>query len=118
MSTIFNTSIFAGETKTIAATVTDSNGVAVDLTSAIIYYTADTPTQISKATSSGITVTDAENGEFEIALSQSDTIGIDTAGSFRHECKALLPSGDLVHVFYGRLNIRPSLIGSLPPIAF
>lgn len=117
MSTTFNLSIIAGETRVVVVTLTDQDGLAIDLTDAVIHYHAALPTPMVKtnAVNGGITITDALGGEFEIALEQTDTIGVTRATTVQHECKVLLASGDVVVAFTGKLAVGVSLIGELPP---
>lgn len=113
MSSVFNLTMFAGETRTLVVTVTDQDGAAVDLTDADITYVLDLATPITKTVGSGITITGALAGEFEIALAQADTVAIDTDRSIKHECKALLQSGEVLTVFYGTVVVKDSQIGAM-----
>lgn len=114
MASTFNLSIYAGETRTLAVTVTDQDGAAVDLTNADIEYVADLPVPVAKSVGSGITITDGAAGEFEIAIEQPDTVDYDTSINAAHEVKARTAIGDVVTVFRGTLTIKDSLIESLP----
>lgn len=113
MATTYDLSIHAGETRTLAVTVTDQDGAAVDLTDASISYVLDRATQIVLTVGDGITITDAAAGQFEIALAQAYTSDINVATRVAHECKALLQSGEVLTVFYGSLRIKDSLIDTM-----
>ena len=81
-------SMFKGDTKTIEVTAKNQDGIAVDITGASIKFTVktnatdtDAQAKFQKTTTLGITITDATNGKFEIAISPSDTSGL-SAGEF------------------------------------
>lgn len=114
MSTQYDLSIHAGETRALVVTVVDSAGADVDITAAEITYMLALSTPVTKTLGDGITVTDAAGGEFEIAINQADTVSIDAARNLQHECKVLLPSGAVLTVFYGFVKVLDSLIGTLP----
>ena len=113
-SGVLNLSLVAGETRQIAVTLTDSDGVAIDLTDAAIEYEAGFVTPLTKSLGSGITVTDAAAGQFTIDLEQADTVDYDRTLSVLHECKVLTSGGEVIVVFTGRLRVTDSLIESLP----
>lgn len=58
-------------------TITDQDGAAVSLSGATILWqlklTSDDTALIEKTTSSGISITDAAGGEFEVTLTDTDT---------------------------------------------
>lgn len=113
MASTFNLSIYAGETRTLAVTVTDQDGAALDLTGADITYIANLPTPITKTVGSGITVTDAAGGEFEIAFTQADTVSYDKQTRAQHECKILTSGAEVLVAFTGALTISDSLVGTM-----
>jgi len=113
MSSVFNLTMFAGETRTLAVTVTDQDGAAVDLTGADITYVLALPTPITKTVGSGITITGALTGEFEIALAQADTVAINSSTSVEHECKILTSTAEVLTAFYGRVTVKDSQIGAM-----
>jgi len=113
VASTFNLSIYAGETRTLVVTVTDQDGVAVDLTGADITYIANLPTPLTKTVGSGVTVTDAASGEFEIALTQADTVGYDANVRVQHECKILTSGAEVLVAFTGTLTVSDSLIGTM-----
>jgi hypothetical protein len=65
--------IYRGDTALIEVTITNSAGVAFDLSGYTIKFTAKGPKVISKDTSDGITITDAAGGLCTINLSTTDT---------------------------------------------
>jgi hypothetical protein len=64
----------------IKYTVTDQDGVAVNLTSATIKWSIrrnlQTAAALTKTTSSGISITNAAGGIFEVTLTNTDTTGL------------------------------------------
>lgn len=115
MSSTFNLSIYAGETRTLVVTVTDQDGVAIDLTGAAITYTLNLPTPVTKTVGAGITITGALTGEFEIVLTEADTQDVDHSVGVEHECKILTSSGEVLVTFRGRAGISASLIPDMTP---
>lgn len=113
MATSFSMTMFAGETRTIEVTLTDQDGLPIDLTNASITYRAELPTPIVKTSEvgGGITITSPTDGEFEIRLESADTSGIEESCSVPQECRAVLESGDVVVVFYGNLTVMRGIIG-------
>lgn len=78
-------------------TATDSDGAAIDLTGATITWTLRTrrgnAATITKTTGSGVTVTDAVGGVFEVTITDTDTASLN--GTYYHEAK-IVDSGGLV----------------------
>ena len=107
-----NFSMFAGDDKTIQVTVTDPDGDPVDLTSATIKWQAakslGKASAISKSTSSGITITDAANGEFEVTILDTDTD--DLVGTYQHEAEVTFTDGTKSTVLSGTMRINPVVI--------
>lgn len=107
-----NFAMFAGDDKTISVTVTDPNGDPVNLTSATIKWQAarslGKASVISKTTSSGITITDAANGEFEVTLSDTDTD--DLSGTYQHEAEVTFADGTKSTVLSGTMKVIPVVI--------
>lgn len=96
----------AGDDAILDVVVYDEEGNVFDLTGATITYTireyADSAAEITKTTGSGITITDGQNGEFEINLDSSDTE--DLYGKYVHRC-TVEKGGDMVHVFIGTVEV-------------
>jgi len=82
LTTIENINVFRGDSKTIEKTLVDSDGVAVDITSAEFRFSvkkdrllADTDALISKDNvgGGGITIVDATTGKFKVEIDAADT---------------------------------------------
>lgn len=89
-----------GDTQYFDVSVVDANDNPVDLTDSSIEYTiSDTETTVTKTLADSVTITDAVNGQFEVALSSSDT------GQFRggadHSAQVTDSTGDVATVFVG-----------------
>jgi hypothetical protein len=78
--------VFRGDKKTWEGVVTDLDGVAVDITNALIYFTVrsvfpagtipddtDSDVLLKKTVGSGITLSDPSNGVFEFTVAKADT---------------------------------------------
>lgn len=97
-----------GDTQYFDVSVVDGSGNPVDLTNATIEYTlAHKDTTISKSPDSGITVTDAVNGEFEILLDPADTSDIKGVGA--HQVEITDGDGDVATVFAGTVSIKSGI---------
>lgn len=105
-----NFDMVAGDTKKINITVTDT-GSAVDLTGASIKWAlkrsvSASSTDVFKTTSSGISITDATHGKFQITLNPSDTLAL--KGTYYHESEVTDASGNVSTVCSGNVVINPS----------
>lgn len=102
--------MWSGDTKVLTITVTDKDGVRVNLTGAtIVYKIFDGGTAvITKSTANGITITDASGGECQTTLSPSDTSDLD--GVYYHECQVTDSSGNVSTIFTGAVTIQGEMI--------
>ena len=105
--------MFSGDSKTLQVTVRDENAAVVDLSGATIQWKlaktagSDNP-QVSKSTTSGITVTDAANGVFQVSVDATDTA--DLSGTYYHEAEVIDASSNKTTVMAGYVDIRTDLI--------
>lgn len=101
MATEADVSWFVGEDKTIRITVRQADGVTVqDITGwtlewAVRRFLGSTDALLAKTTDSGITITDAENGVCEVALSRTDTDTLGRGG-FHHALRRTSPGASTV----------------------
>lgn len=109
MTTRYDLTLYAGETRVVEVTVTDETGAVVNLTAATVVYKANFPTPLSKSVDSGITLTTPASGVFEIAFIADDTHHIDSRTSVEHECKVTTATGDTAVAFTGHLAVYNSL---------
>ena len=63
---------------------------------------------LSKSIGSGITVTDAVNGIFQVELTPADTLA--KKGSYYHEAQVTDGSSDIATVFFGILTFVEALV--------
>ena len=111
-----NFEIHAGDDLVIPVTVTDQAGQPVDLTGATAAWQAarGTPEKfsktpaLSKATGSGIVLTDPASGTFEITLAAADTEGL--RGVFYHEAEVTDAGGNRATVLAGTMTVLATLI--------
>ena len=111
-----NFEIHAGDDLTLQVSVTDDAGQPVNLTGAQVAWQASrgradrfsSTAVLAKASGTGITVTDAAGGVFEVDLAAADTAGL--RGAFYHEAKVTDAAGDKSTVFTGTMTVLPSLI--------
>ncbi len=112
-----NVEMFSGDSRTIRFTVTEADGsTPVDLAGCSAKWRASrklsggfsaTPA-ISKAIGTGITVTDADAGELQVALAPADTAGL--SGRYYHELEITDGLGNVSTVATGTLAIVKDLI--------
>jgi hypothetical protein len=88
--------VFRGDKKTWEGVVTDLDGVAVDITNALIYFTVrsvfpagtipddtDSDVLLKKTVGSGITLSDPSNGVFEFTVAKADTNALEILSNVR-----------------------------------
>lgn len=109
--------VFPDTTVRLSVTVTDANDAAVDLTGVQsiaygLYGVApakdfEAPPVITKTLGSGVTVTDAVNGVFQIAIARTDTASL-WPGDYYHQTEVLDAAGDQYLAMTGtfRLSAR------------
>ncbi len=96
-----NHQMFAGETKSIAVTVTnEATGALVDFTAATVTWRIKrgSTTILSKTVGAGITV-----GTLTIALATGDSTSL--SGNYSHELRATLADGTVTTLFTGMLFV-------------
>jgi hypothetical protein len=107
--------MFAGDTREIVFTVKDQDGIAVNLTSAVVLWKMaqsswkidlDAVVVVSKTSGAGqITL---GNGTFTVHLMSPDTV--DLEGSYYHEAQITLADGTIGTPVTGKIKVRPNLI--------
>jgi hypothetical protein len=105
-----NFEIFSGDTKIIVVDVVEGSGNPINLAGASLLEWvlkrapgAKLPL-IRKVIDSGITVTDASVGRFEIFLDAQDTEKL--GGTYYHECDLIDALGNRSTIFYGYVVIK------------
>ena len=100
--------VFSGDTLVLAVTTkNDRTGntwslIDSDISWVLARSASDTPI-LTKEIGSGITVTDAQYGEFEVKVDPVDTEALD--GRFVHEAQVTDQDGDVSTIFSGTLHI-------------
>lgn len=111
-----NSPFVAGNSRIIRCTVQQDDTSAYDLTGASITWqlfamaggTFTGAALVTKSVGSGITITNAVGGIFEVTLAPDDTEGL--SGTYYHEAEATMP-GNVVHtVFQGTVTLRSGAI--------
>jgi len=117
--------LYAGEDKVIPCAVVDGAGAAYNLTGATIRWSASyrpsTGALISKSSpASGITITNAAGGLFEINFDAADTdieafIANSDSGEvvFYHYCKVQMSGGEKSVIFEGVLTLKNNPLKTL-----
>lgn len=105
--------VYQGNDRDVRITVRNPlTKVAVDITDATIQWRAVTTLKktvaISKSTSSGISITDGEAGQFTVTLSNTDT-ALDP-GDYYHEAEVTFTDTKVGTVIRGIMTIDPTLI--------
>jgi hypothetical protein len=121
-----------GDDRTLTYVVKDQQDtpVVVDITGALIEWTlakqdpaaaldtdpqpARNSTLKTKSTStSGVTITDGANGEFEVSLASADTVGLSSPGKYYHEIQMTL-SGVGTTLVQGIITLKRDIIAPGP----
>lgn len=103
--------IFQGSTFERNMTYSDENGTAVDLTGATIRMqarkTVDSATPLIDISTdaSGITITSAVDGEFQILLTAAETTALDFKTAV-YDLEVEFPSGEVRRVLEGIIEFR------------
>jgi len=102
-----------GEDKVLEITVVDENGSAKAITGATITWSLaravdDTPLITKSTGGSGISITDGNNGVFQVTIGDTDTN--DMNGAYIHEAEVVDTSGRKNTVLFGTIQIQKSLI--------
>ena len=113
MATSQNISVFQGNSLTITVTCVDAAGAAKSLIGAAITWAlgakAKSAPTITKAIGSGVTVTDAAGGVFEVALDPADTSAL-SAKSYYHEAKVTDGGGRVATIMTGTATIKEAML--------
>ncbi len=101
--------MWQGEDKILEVTVKDESDVVVNLTGATIKWvlapTVDGTVSITKETGgSGIVITDATNGVFQVTINAADTASLE--GTFYHEAEVTSSASKVSKVLIGKVIIR------------
>ena len=133
LGTLHNFEMHRGDSRTITGTVVDDSepAVVVDLTgisgTALSWILIDLDTNlteigprgsvpiVTKTIASGITITDAVNGEVEIDLASADTTGLKVTNprELYHELQLQL-SGKTTTVLFGVITLRKDIVAPGP----
>ncbi len=105
--------LWAGDTRTETVTVTNSAGSAQNLTGLTLRWVVRRHSRagtivISKSTGSGITITNAAGGIFQIALSPADTKNLE--GEYYHEASGVDSGGNVSTLLIGTLTVNKSAV--------
>jgi len=108
----YTTSILQGATFQRDITWTDNtNNTPIDLTGSIVRLqarkrlTSDTTVLDLSTATSGITITDALNGQFQILLTAAETAALDFATAV-YDLEVEFPSGEIRRVLEGTLELK------------
>jgi len=104
---------FSGDTLVLSVTVKNKRtGDTVSLIgSDIEWVLAESPASVNevvKTVGDGITVTDAQYGEFEVEIVPTDTESL--AGDYYHEAEITDADGDVSTVFAGGITINEDAV--------
>lgn len=105
--------MFSGDTKTLAVSVTEeSDNSPTNIENATVAWkvarSLKTAAVISKSTSSGITITSGTLGLLEITLDPADTASL--SGDYMHELQITFQDGEVATVMKGVMTVEPDLI--------
>jgi len=114
-TTAQNFEIYKGDDLTLQVTVKNADGTAKDLTGATIKWQLSTgvnatPPLLSKAVGTGITITNAAGGVFEIAIAQSDTASMPAKDTYYHEAEVTDGAGKKSTVLTGTAKVKAALV--------
>jgi hypothetical protein len=103
----------SGDTKIISVVVRNSNGSLQDISNAAIKWQlaryVNSIALVTKSISSGIMITDAANGVFQITISPLDTDGLG-GKEYYHEAEIKLADGTVSTIISGTVTMVKTLI--------
>lgn len=103
-----NFTMYSGDSKILVITVKSDAGSFLDLTGYTIKWKASFSNPLEKSIGTGITITDAPNGVFQIEIDPADTTEI--RGHFRHEVEITSGAGVVSTVVVGTMTVLVDLI--------
>lgn len=111
-----NVSMVQGESRLIDVTVTDADGVAIDITGATIVWKAGvSPFGTASLTKAGAIVT-ASEGLFRVTIEPADTASI--SGVMFHWSEIVLSDSSVIKPFLGTFTVSPQSVGGVTVEAF
>ncbi len=125
LGTLHSFDMHRGDARVITFTVVDDKDVVVDITTATLLWVfskqdedASEPQPkgvalLTKSIGSGITVTDAVNGEGEIALDSGDTVALTAQLDYYQELQITL-SGKPTTIMFGVITLKKDLAAPGP----
>lgn len=105
--------MYAGDTKNVEITVTDEEGLVIDLTDCELFWELSRivgvqPPLLDKEIGSGLTVVTAAAGRFDVRLEPEDTESLE--GVYYHEAKLVDDQGDVSTILSGWITISPTQV--------
>lgn len=101
--------IWAGETKQLIVTVTDGNGIIVDISGSQITWRLldkNNYTIMTKTLGNGVTLTDPTHGIFMIQLNPTDTANLGIS-RYSHTAKITDLFGNVSVLLVGSITLNP-----------
>lgn len=108
-----NIEIYRGDNRTFLVAVKDGDGAVVDITGASIKFSvkeeiSDTDYVIQKTVGSGITITGAANGIYEVYLVPADTQNIDV-GVYEYDSELTTAAGNVYTLIRGEFTVQAEI---------
>jgi len=105
-----NVTVYQDTNRTLEVTVYDADGAPLPISGYYFNYVVYKPTTgqvvITKTVGSGITITDGDNGIFEVDLVPAELTPL--LGQYNHECGSITPAGSDNVIFTGYFKVIAS----------
>jgi len=106
--------LVSGNDKNLNFTVLDQDDIAVDLSGATIAWSMSNSAKnktplVNLLSPADITITDAPNGKFTVAIKDTDTESF-TGGDYYHEARVTSSGGSKTTVAYGTVHLLDNII--------
>jgi hypothetical protein len=106
--------MWSGDTKNVRITVYDENDAVFNISGCTIRWRLmrskmASASLVTKATGSGIVITDGPNGLFTVTLAPTDTASLNH-GRYYHEAEVVDGSGNVATVTVGEITINRDII--------
>lgn len=111
-----NFELVSGNDKTLRFTALDEFDAIINLNGATIVWAfansekAKAPL-ITYTSPTNVTITDADNGLFEVAIQSADTEDL-KGGDYYHECRLTSAAGNKITLAYGAVSLLDNIIDS------
>jgi len=103
-------SLYSGDSRNLIISVTDENNAPINLENATIKWilSSQNNIELTKSNGKGVTISNASQGQFIIALAATDTQNL--SGNYVHAARVTTSNGESSIVLQGAVTITKALL--------